>query len=254
MRKNVMIYNELKELNSPLADISNKNVFTVPEGYFDSLPADILHGIKAQYTMEDLDIPALDMKVPENYFDGLANEIMSKIKANEIPPALEETYPGWLISLRHKNVFKVPDGYFDSLAENIVSKIEKQPAKVIELKPRSSFFKYAVAATITGLIGLSLFSILDKRSENNITANVTFNITDKAKEILKNNSFDNMMDALNEDEIISYLKSEGDDVNAALVASLTDEKSLPSEDMYFTDEKTLDNFLVDQHINESIKN
>jgi hypothetical protein len=243
MHKNVMIYTELKELNSWLADVSNKNVFTVPDAYFDSLSADILQSISNLNPMNEFDIPVLNMQVPDGYFDELAEEIMNKIKAHDIETSLEQDYPPFLAAIRHQNVFKVPDGYFDNVAKNILNKLQQQPAKVVDMKPRRSFFKYAVAAAMTGVIGLSVFSTFNKKNIGNIEPGFSFTIIKTGNEILKNNSFDKMMEALNEDEIVNYLKNDGEDVNAALVASLMDEQSLPNEDAYFFDEKVLDNFL-----------
>jgi len=245
MHKNVTIYNELKELNSWLADISNINVFTVPDGYFSSLSSDMLHIVKDQNTINELDIPVLDMKVPDGYFDGLADVIMGKIKLEEAGNLSE---PAFLPALTRKNVFSVPEGYFEGLAENILMKLPQQPAKLVAMKPRASFFKYALAAAITGVLGFSLFSVFNKKTGTETMSQQTSTVIDIAKGILKNNSFDKEMDALADDDIINYLKNDGEDINTALVASLTDEKTLPNEDAYFTDEKALDNFLNEQHI------
>jgi hypothetical protein len=186
------------------------------------------------------------MKVPDGYIDGLADAIMNKIKLND-GPVLEE-YPAFLAPVQHKNVFKVPGGYFDGLAEDILSKIPRQPAKVIELKQRTVIFRYAVAAAITGILGLSLFSLFDNKTVHENIPQSSSSIFAQAAEILKNNSFDKTMESLGDDEIINYLNNDGEDVNAALVASVTDEKTLPEEDAYFIDEKTLDNFLSEQNI------
>ena len=289
MHNNTTIYNELKELNSPLADISNVNVYKAPAGYFASLSSVILQAVHDRNGLDELDIPVLEMKVPEGYFDGLADSIMDKIKSVEIsevkatypafldgtrennvykipadyfeglPAAIMtkinavdgsrlEEFPSFLAPLQDKQVFTVPAGYFDGLAEEILSKIPKQEAKVINLKYRSSIFRYAIAAGITGILGLSLFSNFDNKTRReNILPSSGNTITALAADILKNNSFDKTMETLGDDEIVSYLKNDGEDVNAALVASVTDEKTLPEEDAYFMDEKTLDNFLTEQH-------
>lgn len=244
MFNNAMIYNELKELNSLLANISNKNIFRVPDHYFDSLSADILHGI---YNKDlNLGTPVLNSQVPEGYFDGLAGQIMNKIKANNISPGDSNL----LNSIGNRNIFKVPANYFENVATNILQEISSPPEKVIVLSPRNSFFKYAVAAAVTGIIGLSLFSIFNKKNESKHSSAFSFISPDKVNEILQNNNFDQVMESLGEDEIINYLKSEGEDVNTALVASLTDEQTLPKEDAYFIDEKVLDNFL-NENIGES---
>ncbi|MEO6670293.1 MAG: hypothetical protein ABIN36_12500 [Ferruginibacter sp.] len=257
MHKNVHIYNELKELNSPLADISNINVYSVPDGYFGSLSSDIQQRLYEQPDMSQFDVPVLEMKVPEGYFDGLADAIMNKIKSNE-SPVLEE-YPAFLAPVQHKNVFKVPFGYFDSLAGDILNKISGQKPRVIEMKPRPAVFRYAIAAGITGILGLSLFSVFDNRSHNEISKpdnNPTafVEIINDGMDIIKNGSFDKTLEALADDEIVNYLKNDGEDINAALVASVTDEQTLPEQDAYFIDEQTLDNFLIEQHVVQASNN
>jgi hypothetical protein len=252
MQKNDAIYDELKELKSSLAGIPKTNVFTVPDGYFNSLSSDILEGINNEYAIENLDIPVTGMKVPEGYFEGLADSILNKIKTAAVGE--EEEASVLLAPVRHINVFRVPNGYFDTLASSILDKLPRSTAKVVEMKIRSSFFKYAIAACLTGVLGLSLFSIFDKKAgiENTATALVliddTKDILETANGILKNNTFDQTMESLGDEEIVGYLQKNGEDVNAALVASVTDEKSLPSEDAYFIDGNTLDNFLNEQHI------
>lgn len=264
MHTNVTIYNELKELNSWLADISNTNVFTVPAGYFDSLSSDILFSINDQSTITELNIGFSDMKVPEGYFDGLADQIMNKIRIDESDLALGEQEPAFLASIRKLNVFTVPEGYFDSLAGAILSKLPQQPARVVEMKPRVSFFKYAAAAAIAGIIGFSLFNTFDNSSNIKVAqtnpigpvvhVQVDQEVLKKANEILKSNSFDKEVEALNEEDIVRYLKNNGEDVNAALVASVTYEKNLPDEEEYFMDEKTLENFLNEQNIVQTSNN
>lgn len=248
MKKNVMIYNELKELNSPLADFPNGNVFRVPDGYFDSLVPDIMEGINTEYTIGKLNIPSTGMNIPAGYFENLADTIMGRIRqessdSNERSLLLE--------SIGKANVFTVPDGYFEQLPEEIIYKAVAKPAKVFMMRPRLSVFRYAVAATITGLLGMSLFGILDNKHMNVTSpSNDNSAVIAMGTSIAKDNRIDEEFAALSTDDIIHYLKDDGEDVNSALVASLTeeDEKSLPSEDSYYLDDNTLDNFLNDQHI------
>ena len=255
MQKNAAIYEELKELNSPLADIPITNVFTVPDGYFDALSLDILQAL-SEYRIDEMNIPVLERKAPEGYFDKLAEDVMHKIKMSETVPAIEEA-PASVASVRNINVFTVPENYFEGLAAGIVARVApKQPARVIPMTSRSSIFKYAVAAGITGIIGLSLFTQFDKKTDSMIVAQVTSipanqdqsEVIKYAGEIIRNDSFDKTLEALGDEEIVGYLTNNGEDINAAMVASVTDEKTLPNEDAYFTDEKTLDNFLSEQHI------
>jgi hypothetical protein len=65
----------------------------------------------------------------------------------------------------------------------------------------------------------------------------------EAKQILKNGSFDEELNTVSDAAIVNFLESKGQDVEAALVASLTNEKDLPTADDYLFDDNTLDNVL-----------
>ncbi len=232
MHSNDTIQNELKELNSILAGISNENVYTVPMGYFEVLSHDILLGIKEQTTaLTDIST------VPAGYFDGLADTILGRIKAGS------DEESSLLASIKGINVYRVPSGYFAGLSTDIVNKLP-QPAKVVVMEKRSSFFRYAAAAVITGIMGLSVISVFDKNEKNgSIQSNpeMAFN-------------FDEALSTVTDADIVSYLQKDGQDVNAALVASVADDKNLPDQVDYLTDDKTLDNLLNELKASESTNN
>ena len=111
----------------------------------------------------------------------------------------------------------------------------------VPLIRRITIFKYAVAATVTALLGLGIYRLSNQTLPVQDVALAS--VIASAKNINKSNSFDKEMTSLNEDEIVGYLNEKGDDVNAALVASLSDEQSLPEEEDYLTDENKLDDYL-----------
>jgi hypothetical protein len=259
MQGNNSIQTELKELNSMLAGISNKNPYSVPDGYFDMLSHDIFLAIRQD------EVPGINsLDVPDGYFDGLATAIMDKIKAGaeedsailsglrginvyRVPTGyfnglaeklaagiLAEEESAILTDVKGINVYNVPEQYFDNLAEEIKNKIAPQ-AKVIEMKKRSSFFNYAAAAVITGILGLSVLSVFDKKQSDISTSSENIAMTDA--------SIDKEISSLSDADIVNYLQKSGLDVNAALVASLEDDKNLPDQVDYLTDDKTLDNLL-----------
>lgn len=223
MKSNDAIQNELKELDSFLADVSNRNVFSVPDGYFDVLSRDILLAVQ-QPSMQFED----KSRIPAGYFDGLAGSIMDKIKAGMADDEGTVLHK----DLKNINVYRVPTGYFDTLAAGIINKLQP-PAKVVVMQKRSSFFRYAAAAVITGFIGLSVISIFDKKGETDSIRSNT--------EIAFN--FDEALSTVTDADIVNYLQKDGQDVNAALVASVSDDKNLPDQVDYLTDENTLDNLL-----------
>ena len=249
MQKNVDIYNELKKFDSLLADVPTTNVFTVPGDYFTMISVDVLHTIHTENNINETNEPGLNMKVPEGYFNELPDVIMQKIRSS----ASETEGPALPEYIRKQNIFTVPAGYFENLAAEIADTISPKVAKVVTMKSRSAFFNYAVAAGISGIIGLSLFNVFNEKSSVEIMPSTSV-IMAQAGQILKNNDFDKVMESVGDDEIVSYLEKNGENVNEALVASVTDEKTLPNEDEYYMDDKALDNFLTDMNIVKSATN
>ena len=66
-------------------------------------------------------------------------------------------------------------------------------------------------------------------------------------------NFDEAVSNISDDDIIAYLKESGEDVNAALVASVADDKNLPEEVDYLINDKTLDNLLNELNIKDQSK-
>lgn len=277
------ILNELRELSPAVAAIPRINVFSVPEGYFDHLPAllllqtsgaesgnmnnapvpegyfdnlagNIMARIK-QESLADNDHSALlagignhnVFTVPAGYFEGLSSAIMQRIK-NDVATETAELSET-VARIGNKNVFTVPDGYFNNLPAAIHSRLEK-PAKVVQLGGFRKYAKYAAAAVVTGLIAMSALFILNKKPGAAKMNAATVAALNDAKSIIKTNSFDKEMASLSDADIVNFLESKGQDVDAALVASLTeDEKKLPEAEDYLIDENTLDEVLKDLDLN-----
>jgi hypothetical protein len=251
MFSNNDILNELYSISPALIPLQKLNVFTVPENYFENFYSSVLIRPElAESEISVLPVEALNlMDVPTGYFDNLAENILAKIKAaqpqttleelNEISPALAAT--------GNDNVFTVPGRYFSDLPEIILNRMK--PAKVISMKPRSSFARYAAAAVITGVLGLSLFTIFNKKStpENPV---LTASVIADANNIIRTNSFDKVLETVSDEDIVGYLENNGQDVKAALVAAATDTKELPSADDYITDDNTLNKFLDGLNLND----
>ena len=284
------ILNELSQISPAVAGIPFRNVFAVPDGYFEQLPQALLLNTKAEAGLEITNSNVF--AVPDEYFEGLAGNIMAKIKTMEnddaqqeitsisplvsgidkknvfsvpdgyfdqlaahitkrISPVVEETMEisETVAAIGNKNVFDVPPGYFDALEDDIREALPKQ-AKLVQMQPRRSVFRYAAAAVITGLLGLSLFLLFDKKDEGSMPDKETMA---KANEILNKNSFEAEFDKLSASDIENYLSENGQDVTAALVANSAVENSntLPEAEEYIFDEKTLDDYLNKINLNSN---
>jgi len=125
METKANILNELEQISQAVATIGNRNVYSVPDGYFNNLPAEML--VKVQ--MLNVQANPMPYSVPDGYFDGLAGSIMDKIRLKKtIQPVVEsnedleeDTLPRFI-----PHPYTVPVGYFDSLAGNVMAKINAQ--------------------------------------------------------------------------------------------------------------------------------
>ena len=121
------------------------NVFSVPDGYFESF---------AEGIAKKLDLQLADSESAEEELRRLSS----------ILPVLK------------KNVFSVPDGYFESFAEDVVERVKPQPAKIITMKKGNSWWKYAAAAVITGAIAVFSLQIFNSSPDENTVSFERFRI------------------------------------------------------------------------------
>ncbi len=116
------ILNELQQLSPLLAELPKRNVFTVPNGYFETLSATILLCVQEDFAIIN---HAKNTDIPEGYFENLSSTILNKIKEQPINIAANEqtAISALLQSAQHIKQFEVPDGYFENLSVNILHKI-----------------------------------------------------------------------------------------------------------------------------------
>jgi len=250
MTSNKEISAELLSLSPTLAAIPNTNVFSVPDNYFNELPASVLQLLQPDqsFSFSKAGIPS--MTVPEGYFDGLASSILSKIKSQAEETASEEisSLSPSIAAIGKKNIFSVPEGYFDGISAEALKNIAPQ-AKVVELKPKTRILKYMAAAVVAGVIGLSIFNLTSTKKQDS-NSGYQADLMAEANTILKNKSFDKELNALSDKDIEQYLEANGENVDAALVAStVVDDNNLPSVEEYIIDDNTLENFLKKVNLN-----
>ncbi len=167
MNHSSTIYEELKELNSSLG-IEKANPYTVPDAYFENLPAAILAKVKLQQPAGNEELQTLSpllaslsrkmpYSVPDNYFNETATIATSLIQ--------EEVLPATMATLSRQAPYSVPDGYFENLPGQILAKVSKPQSKVISFDSRR-WMRYASAAIITGAIALGSIFYFAGNSNN----------------------------------------------------------------------------------------
>lgn len=117
------IASELEQISQLMAGMPDKPVFTVPDGYFEQFPEQMLLRVKS------LDHAAL----------SAAEEIAG---LSPLLAGLDRNMP-----------MKAPEGYFNR--DNIVPNPEKEQAPVVSIA-RRSFRMYAVAASLVAILGFAM--------------------------------------------------------------------------------------------------
>ncbi|MBL7741292.1 MAG: hypothetical protein JNK14_18860 [Chitinophagaceae bacterium] len=152
------ILQELKELQSMLADAVVQNIYQVPAGYFEQLAEQVIRRIKALEaagTAEELryltSVFTGNTKdsvyiLPEGYFEGLAEQVLRRIKALESKDAVEELshLSPLLSSISKDTPYAVPGGYFQKLETEagVVKDTDENAAEELEtLSPLLSGLK-----------------------------------------------------------------------------------------------------------------
>jgi len=161
--------NELKDLESFLGNYHPQNIYTVPNGYFEGLPTQILNRIKAleaanakdelKYLSPFLSNVSKEMPyaVPAGFFQSLSEDVLKKISEHEDYQTSEEeigSLSPLLSSLKNKNPYSIPAGYFERLETGA----EKKETKVISIT-RRRWYRLAVAAVVIGIVAISGLAI-----------------------------------------------------------------------------------------------
>lgn len=115
------ILQELQQISQAVATIGNRNVYSVPAGYFDGLAEEVV----AKLQLAPLQALPNPFAVPEGYFDSLAGNIMDKIRArqktvknSEVFEELQGIAP-LLNTISKQMPYSIPEGYFQQFSVNI---------------------------------------------------------------------------------------------------------------------------------------
>ncbi len=249
---------ELRNLSTLLHALKGENIFSVPQGYFESFAGNLISHLKSENAEDELSnlsptLYALKnenvFSVPQGYFESLAVNIFKRLESAREESAEEELriLSPMLYAIKGENVFSVPRGYFDSLAKDIVEKVNPQPAKVVTMK-RNSWFKYAAAAIVTGVIAVSSLLIFNNNSgktgEHTTAVSTVLPDYIKASFQYKNEADLNAGIAkLSDDDIIKYLEENGNIMDNELLTNNTDVSEMPSQTDYLSDEDALNKYL-----------
>lgn len=186
-----------------LNSVPRLNPFYLPVNYFENLPEIILDKLAIK---NQLGSDKQVYEVPDGYFNNLASNIFNKIKAanNNVQQELEELAP-LLSKLPKTNVYSVPAEYFENLVPQTES--QKQPVKVVSIgKKTRRWIAYTAAACIAALMfGGGYYYFNENRASTGGKPSVNVNQYADIK-------VDQAISQLPDDAIDSYLKDDNSDI------------------------------------------
>ncbi len=218
MQRDNEILDELRELDSSLANIDKINVYDLPVGYFDDF------GKKLQLEIENIKIESelktisatKTLEIPDVYFENFAANMVATIAAE-----------GMKLPQKNAEVFDVPENYFADLPEKMVAQLkETNVDKGIngKTKPKridiAFLLKWAIAAIFVIGFGISAYYTFINSKLNNTETILSSLPKNELKEYMEQNAYDfdseqivsSRMDnklKLDNNEIVQYLSESG---------------------------------------------
>lgn len=236
------ILKELKEISPLMAECSNKNTFSVPEEYFETLSDLVLFNAKKELSFN---VGSETFKVPERYFDNLSASILSRVKtADDAAEELKVLSP-LLYSIRDINVYKAPKGYFNKMQGIVLKTPNTTQAGVFRIPAFRQILKYAAAAVTISIISLSVYRYAENPFIKNISAINSPTLTpsiEKGKN-MNEQQFNEELNILSNEDISAYLEKNAGEVDISSITHNLKADALPSKDDYFLNEETLENYL-----------
>ncbi|SFD24845.1 hypothetical protein SAMN05518672_1011256 [Chitinophaga sp. CF118] len=210
----IAVQEELETISPLLADINKTPSLSAPAGYFEQLSAQIMQKINVQEELEAISPLLADinktpsLSAPAGYFEQLSAQIMQKINVQE---ELEAISP-LLADINKTPSLSAPAGYFEQLSAQIMQKINVQeeaeiqttvsePAKVVPMRARRTYLKWAVAACLIALISAgTLFFV--QNSQHTTAPVVDNNLADVSDQAIVE-YLQAHMDAFDKEELLS---------------------------------------------------
>jgi hypothetical protein len=290
MEINSDILNELKDISPVLGAIEKTNVFTVPEGYFEKLSADVLVALKVEGGLLHTTVEPYLSEVPDGYFESLAASILNKIKTLDNAGEELESLSPVLHNLPQQNVFTVPDGYFDALPAAVldsINTVNDVPAELNEWSPMlaaaqkinvftvpEGYFE-SLSGQIINSVQPAQAKLVSMPSRTTVflryavaavftgvmalgvyqfAENGSTSITELPgfyADAKKIKDVDAELTKVSDDDIIKYLQANGENIDAQTLASnIAADNELPAQEDYLIDDKALDKFLDNIDIND----
>lgn len=211
MENRKIIITELQAVAPLIAAISQAKLYTVPEGYFASLPAVMAEKIRVEEMLAQASVPVYE--VPDGYFAALPGEILSRIQTNHtVREELDEVAP-LLNTIDKETPYEVPATYFAQADFARLARYQQPQARIVSLRLARKWMQYAAAALVTGVLVTGAFLYTDNPANIEET---TYKTIDLSSELNK----------VSETELANYLDNPEHAAVANTVTTLTSEEIL----------------------------
>ncbi len=206
------IIKELLNLSPSIAENEAINIYSVPNAYFEELAGKILQQIALNDAGRFLPVSknVNPYQLPNGYFESLAHDVLQKTAwqnnlSGEVNKELETLAP-FLLTISKQMPFDLPANYFNgAITKPATADSSKRPRTIIQLK---QYIKYAVAATVIGIMAITAGLLTQPKSLNNHNVPRPVSITTAVQ-----NATDN--------EIIDYLNKSIPVPNASALVNPT---------------------------------
>ena len=167
------IQDELNELNSGLNPAPGNNPYSVPEGYFEGLASSVLAKIKGEVPVS----AAEEISELSPLLAGISRQLPYSVPSDYFQSNLDglkaftgEEEESLVLSFVSKEMpYDVAVGYFANLPGQVIEKVSAKGAKVVHLGARR-WMRYAVAASVTGIMAISGFLYFNNRGGGKTTS------------------------------------------------------------------------------------
>jgi hypothetical protein len=235
MNNNDEIQKELLQISKTLTKVGDANLWECPEKYFDQLADEINFKIR----LGDAGKKVIATSEESTYFESFAEKLLEKItiaeEQNELSAELKSTL--------NKPVFEIPYNYFNNLDEAIIANKSTPaeriyPTKIFSIKN----IAFAAAAMVAILMTISMLRWAKISDSSNVQlAQLEESIQAGIK--MDGSKFNQTIEKLTEADIILYLEENSTETDVATIENLVNEETLPNEEDYFINEKTIDEYL-----------
>jgi len=188
-----------------LKEVPGRNVYTVPEMYFDTLADHIMSHMRLCSVLQAPQ--QTPYQVPTGYFDALSSRILSQVHlqagasqqtvaGNNVYQELQQLAP-LLNTISKQPVFSIPENYFSAQLQVPSAFAEKATLRTLPVaRTINRWVHYAAAAVVAGIMVTAAFMFTD-----NSNAPAPSNAAAKNLDVKK------AVSVLSEDEIVNYLST-----------------------------------------------